>query len=71
MIKEKKKIVRVVTKPYNTKNNRLNAIDGFGLSDDIPETQQAKINALKNKHWPLFEKKASVFEKELRYYEPK
>jgi len=71
MIKERRKIVRVVTKPYNTKNNRLNAIDGFGLSDDIPETQQAKIDALKNKHWCLFEKKSTQFEKELRYYAPK
>jgi len=71
MIKERKKIVRVVKKPYNTKNNRFKNIDGFDLSDDIPETQQAKINALKNKHWCLFEKKATQFERELRYYAPK
>ena len=46
-------------------------IDGFGLSDDIPETQQAKINALKNKHWPLFVTKASRFDRILQYYAPK
>ena len=71
MTKERKKIVRVVEKPYNTKNNRLNAIDGFGLSDEIPETQQAKINALKEKHWCLFYKNSTLFERELRYYAPK
>ena len=63
MIKEEKR--------QYVSRDKFRNINGFGLSDDIPETQQAKISALKEKHWPLFEKKASQFEKELRYYAPK
>lgn len=63
MIKEEKR--------QHVSKGKFRNINGFRLSDDIPETQQAKINALKEKHWPLFEKKAIRFEKELRYYAPK